>query len=29
MFKIKDGLLTNAVLRDRDNNVVLRNRRNK
>jgi hypothetical protein len=24
MFKIKDGILTNTIMRDRDNNVVLR-----
>jgi hypothetical protein len=28
MFKIKDGILANAVMRDRDNNLILRDRRN-
>ena len=29
MFKIQDGIITNAVMKDKDNKVVLKNNRRK
>lgn len=29
MFKIQDGIITNAVMKDKDNKVVLKNNRGK
>lgn len=29
MFKIQDGIITNAVMKDKDNKIVLKNNRGK